>query len=206
MNYLQPDGFPVTFGLNDAARIFDTTTIRLRNYIARDILKHVGQVPLAGQERRFTVSGLFEIGIIDELSDLGVSLASAVAEKTISLAYVAAFFRLKTNRPEFNVDSASVVTHMDYNANDWMTGVWAHRDLNHPALLVFCADQMGVIGLRIASGYGDIEATRAAILKANQPDGELFVNEKWPLLHVLNLTQILVRIDQAVADKQKSIA
>src|ERR1035437_4019359 len=63
MKLQQPDGFPLTFNLPDAATLTGGSVSNLRNYVARDILKHVGQIPFAGQERRFTVTGLVEVAI-----------------------------------------------------------------------------------------------------------------------------------------------
>ena len=44
---MRPDGFPIAFSLSHAAEVTGISVSRLRSYIARDILKHVGQIPPA---------------------------------------------------------------------------------------------------------------------------------------------------------------
>jgi DNA-binding transcriptional MerR regulator len=65
------------YTLQDASDAFGVPITVLRNYIARGILKHVGNVPLAGAKRTFSVSGMVEIGIVAQLSAQEIPLKQA---------------------------------------------------------------------------------------------------------------------------------
>jgi len=60
-------GWPTSYNLTAAARIADTTVAAFRTRIARNLLRYIGQRPLSGAERRFSVAGIYEIALTDEL-------------------------------------------------------------------------------------------------------------------------------------------
>ena len=67
------------FNLTDASKITGNTVASLRTRIARGLLNHVGDRPLAGDERRFPRTGIYEIALIDQLERGGLTQAKASA-------------------------------------------------------------------------------------------------------------------------------
>jgi hypothetical protein len=177
MKLQQPDGFPLTFNLPDAATLTGGRVSNLRNYVARDILKHVGQIPYAGQERRFTVTGLVEVAIIDALSE-SVSLpkASRVADCGLRMAYAAAILAgglpQEPTNPIPGADNVSDPAKypdtfpFDANPQYWFSGSqWEHSDLANPVFWVFAFEENGALCFNVAYGWSDIKRASEEIAK-----------------------------------------
>jgi hypothetical protein len=221
MNYLQPDGFPITFSLSDAAGVTGISVSRLRNYIARDILKHVGQIPLAGQERRFAIWGLYEIGLIAALNEANYTLeeAAKIVHNAFMRSLTAGYLRYCNEHPgqpapEFDV------ARMEGTPKYWLSGFWTHRDLTEPAIWVFGHLHSMFFGPNPAKGWRDVPAVAVELQKEAYstvtpavPDetsgGRSYqpamINDNHPsaqsglkVLGLLNVTAVLAEIDAAV--------
>lgn len=221
MNYLQPDGFPITFSLNDAAAVTGISVSRLRNYIARDILKHVGQIPLAGQERRFAVWGLYEIGLIAALNEASYTLddAAKIVHGAFMQSLTAGYLRYCNDNPgqptpEFDV------ARMEGTPKYWLNGFWAHRDLLQPAIWLFGNIHSMFFGPVVANGWQDIPAVAVKLQKdaystltpavadeingvrshrpATIDDTHTSAQSGIKVLGVLNVTAVLAEIDTAI--------
>ncbi|HEU0139424.1 MAG TPA: hypothetical protein VFQ79_06935 [Bryobacteraceae bacterium] len=214
MKLQQADGFPLTFNLPDAAAMTGARVPALRTYIARNILNHVGQFPLAGQERRFTVTGLVEVGIVDALAEsLSLAAASKVADYGLEAAFSVA-----------RLCGADSHENFDQKPELWMNGPqWDHRDLANPVFWAFVLNENNnVAGFDVAFGWSDIGRACKDVAKQTfrvtlpsvpwggpatqvsslpQPSEE-FIGTATPHVHVLNLTAILTKIDRAISEKQ----
>jgi hypothetical protein len=175
MKYVQADGFPTTFSLTDAAAITEVSVTRLRNYIARDILKHVGQIPLAGQERRFAVWGLYEIGLISALAESSYTLeqAAKVVHAAFNDSLTAGYLAYSHEHPETvrPFTEAGLKSHDPFHSIEampdyWLKGFWTHRALTNPAIWVF-GRLMGTMsfGPRVAKGWHDVPAVAIELQK-----------------------------------------
>lgn len=177
MKLQQPDGFPLTFNLPDAATLTGGRVSNLRNYVARDILKHVGQIPYAGQERRFTVTGLVEVAIIDALSgSVSLPKASRVADYGLRTAYAAAILAGALPKEPINPipdpDNVSDPSRypdtfpFDVNPQYWFRGAqWEHSDLSNPVFWVFAFLGNDALYFNVAYGWSDIKRASEEIAK-----------------------------------------
>jgi hypothetical protein len=229
--YTTPAGYPRTFSLADAAQITGLSVSNLRNHVARDILKHVGQIPLAGQERRFTVTGLVEIALIGELSAARYPVATAarLTESLIGFAYAKASLSGKgvkhASFAEYATDPGATSVHFDCHPGDWMIGPWASRNLSEPKIAVFLfEDNLSVIvGRRFADGWADVPKARFEALQSFYRTGGLLQSlpvgspgtpmpkprnaddpifaEEWPVMGTLNITSVLCKIDKGIREK-----
>jgi hypothetical protein len=220
MRYLQADGFPITFSLNDAAEITNISVPRLRNYIARNILKHVGQIPLAGQERRFAVWGLYEIGLIAALNEANYTLeeAAAVVHAAFAHSLAVGYLVYSHKHPEMEGPAHNIEGMPEY----WLNGFWEHRELTNPAIWVF-GRLMGAtpFGPRVAKGWQDVPAVAielqkevyqtitAPVLEAETAGRKSYrpaeINDNHPSAHsglkvlgLLNVTAVLAPLDAAI--------
>lgn len=205
MNYQQPDGLPLSVNLADAARISGASVASLRNYIARNVLRHVGRIPLAGAERRFSVSGLVEIGILTELvaARLPVTMASHVTESLIQYAYDIAFLSDKFSPAKKRATSHSADTgYFDDHPNEWMIGKWKHRELKRPKIAIYFPGDPPRVGKDLADGWGGIDRVRARTIRSffGAIDGGLLPAVP-RVMGTLNITEILCKIDSGIQEK-----
>jgi hypothetical protein len=221
MNIFQPDGFPTTFSLSDAAAVTNISVSRLRNYVARNILQHVGQIPLAGQERRFAVWCLYEIGLIAALNDADYTLdeAAKIVHNAFMRSLTAGYLRYCNEHPEQPTpafDAAQVEAMPKY----WLNGFWTHRDLTEPAIWVFGHLHSMVFGPSPAKGWHDVPAVAIELQKevystitptvpdevsgerthrpAKIGDNHAFPQSGLKVLGLLNVTAVLAEIDAAI--------
>lgn len=221
MKYLQPDGFPITFSLSDAAGVTGISVSRLRNYIARDILKHVGQIPLAGQERRFAIWGLYEIGLIAALNEANYTLdeAAKIVHAAFMQSLTAGYLRYCSEHPEQPAPAYDAVQ-VEATPKYWLNGFWTHRDLTEPAIWVFGHLHSMFFGPSPAKGWSDVPAVAVELQKEAYstitpavPDetngGRSYrpakINDNHPsaqsglkVLGLLNVTAVLAEIDDAI--------
>lgn len=186
MKLQQPDGFPVTFNLLNAAALTGESISTLRNNIARGILQHVGQIPFAGQERRFTVTGLLEIAIINALTEsLPLQRASVFADTFLRRDFSDALLDGRISRtldhaitlPEavevLNRSEFADTFIFDCNPHQWMKGPkWEDRDLSNPWLIVFLIDaQFGEPHFHMATvkGWQEIEGAYVKLARYAVP-------------------------------------
>lgn len=217
MNLQNSDGLPLTFNLPDAARLTGTRITSLRNYIARGILKHVGRIPLAGDERRFNVTGLVEVAIIDALSEsLVLADASRVADHIFRMAYATAILNGSMERQvwmgsSFPPDADAVRSEQtfrdtflfDANPHHWMKGPqWEHDNLADPVFCVFALTGSNGLCFDVAFGWEDVRRAYSAVASqaCSLPPSEA-LNTAVPHVQLLNLTAILTMIRQAIAEK-----
>jgi hypothetical protein len=223
MKYLQPDGFPITFSLSDAAAINGISVSRLRNYIARDILKHVGQIPLAGQERRFAIWGLYEIGLIAALNEANYTLdeAAKIVHSAFMRSLNVGYLNYCNEHPEQPTpayDAAQVEAMPKY----WLTGFWTNRSLTEPAIWVFGHLHSMFFGPRPSKGWHGVSAVAIELQKEaystvtpavlDETSGErnyrpAIINDNHPsaqsgikVLGLLNVTAVLAEIDAAIEE------
>jgi hypothetical protein len=221
MTHAQPDGSLITFSLSDAAAVTGISVSRLRNYIARDILKHVGQVPLAGQERRFAIWGLYEIGLISALNEANYTLDEAA--KIVHNAFMqslAAGYLLYCNDHPGQPTPPFEVAQIEAMPKYWLNGFWAHRELTDPAIWVFGYLHSTCFGPYTAKGWHDVPAVavelqkeaystftpavpdetsgrrsyRPALISTNHPKAQSGLK----VLGLLNVTAVLAEIDAAI--------
>lgn len=221
MTQTQPNGSPITFSLSDAAAVTGISVSRLRNYIARDILKHVGQIPLAGQERRFAIWGLYEIGLISALNEANYTLDEAA--KIVHSAFMhslAAGYLLFCNDHPGQPAPAFEVAEIEAMPKYWLHGFWTHRDLTEPAIWVFGYLRSMFFGPNPAKGWHDVPVVgvelqkeaystitpavpdetsgrrsyRPALISNNHPKAQSGLK----VLGLLNVTTVLAEIDAAV--------
>ena len=216
MRSQQPDGFPLTFNLPDAAAMTGARVSALRTNIARKVLRHVGQPPFAGTERRFTVTGLVEAAIIDALSEtLPLDDASRVADHGLRTAFATAV--LSGDLPK-----EAALAHddiFDSNPQYWMKGrQWEHRDLSDPVFWVFALLTKKLF-FDVALGWSDIKRASEEVAKqtyealiASAPAGAAATETSKECVeaiveHVqlLNLTAILTKIDRAIEQKLSQV-
>lgn len=221
MKYLQPDGFPITFSLSDAAGVTGISVSRLRNYIARDILKHVGQIPLAGQERRFAIWGLYEIGLIAALNEANYTLdeAAKIVHAAFMRSLTAGYLRYCSEHPEQPTPAYDAVQ-VEGTPKYWLNGFWTHRDLTEPAIWVFGHLHSMFFGPSPAKGWSDVPAVAVEVQKEaystitpavpNETSGgrsyrPAKINDNHPsaqsglkVLGLLNVTAVLAEIDAAI--------
>jgi hypothetical protein len=220
MKYTQPDGALITFSLNDAVAITGGSITRLRNHIARDILKYVGQVPLAGQERRFAVWGLYEIGLINALSEANYTLeeAATVVHAAFKRSLEIGYLDYCQKDPEMTKPLSAIEGMPEY----WLTGFWTHRKLTDPRIWVF-GRLMGakLFGPRVAKGWQHVPAIAIELQKevyqtvtppvleseslgrrsyrvADIGDNHPSAHSALPVLGLLNVTAVLSSLDAAI--------
>ena len=215
------DGWPTSFNLTAAARIADTTVAALRTRIARNLLRYIGQRPLAGEERRFTVAGIYEIALIDELERNGLTQAAAsqvvrvVFDNQIRIALAGYLKDHKKIKPS---DEARNLACIEADPDLWIRpGTLGLRDLARPQLMIFShPDDYPEPLVAMADGWEDVPqravnfqrdvrtlgrstpAEASEFLKKGYP----FLPEKHPevqsgisVFHILNITAVLTRVD-----------
>lgn len=221
MNYLQADGFPITFSLSNAAEVTGISVSRLRNNIARDILKHVGQIPLAGQERRFAIWGLYEIALIAALNESNYTLdeAAEIVHAAIAHSLAAGYLHYCHGHPE-SPTPAFEPAQVEAMPKCWLKGFWTHRELTEPAIWVFGHLHSMFFGPRAAKGWHDVPAVAVDLQKEAYstitppvPDETsggrrcrpAKINDNHPsaqsglkILGLLNVAAVLAEIDAAV--------
>ena len=113
----------------------------LRTRIARDLLHYVGQRPLAGAERRFTVAGIYEIALIDELERNG--LTQAASSQVVKVLFdnqirMALAMYVKNHPKVKRADEARNLTCVEADPDLWIRpGALGQRDLARPQLMLF---------------------------------------------------------------------
>lgn len=195
MKCLRTDGFPITFSLSDAAGVTGISVSRLRNYVARNILQHVGQIPLAGQERRFAVWGLYEIGLIAALNDADYTLDEAA--KIVHAAFMqslTAGYLLYCNEHSGQPTPAFEPAQIEAMPKYWLHGFWTHRDLTEPAIWVFGHLHSMLFGPRAAQGWQDVPAVAVEL----QKEASSTFTPALKVLGLLNVTAVLAEIDAAI--------
>jgi hypothetical protein len=221
MNLVQPDGFPTTFSLSDAAGVTGISVSRLRNYVARNILQHVGQIPLAGQERRFAVWGLYEIGLIAALNDADYTLdeAAKIVHSAFMQSLTAGYLRYCNEHPE-QPTPAFEPAQIEAMPKYWLNGFWTHRDLAEPVIWVFGHLHSMFFGPRVAKGWHDVAAVAIELQKeaystitpavpdevsggrthrpAKIDDNNPSAQSGLKVLGLLNVTAVLAEIDAAI--------
>jgi hypothetical protein len=219
------DGWPTSFNLTAAARIAETTVAALRTRIARNLLHYMGQRPLAGDERRFTVAGIYEIALIDELERNGLTQAAASQvvkvlfdqEIRVALALYARDKEIKLSDVERNVSC------IEADPDLWIRpGALGRRDLTRPQLVLFCypedcpeplttmADGWVELPQRAVNFQRDVRTLGRSTpqeareyLKAGQPylpDNHPEVQSGITVFHILNITAVLTRVDERISD------
>jgi len=208
-SYFRPDGTPITLNLNQAAQVNGLAVTALRNYVARNILEYVGSVPLAGQERRFAVWGLYELGLIEALNRAGYTLAIAadIVHAGFLQSLVAGFLASRkkasgkwqtiANRHERDWRKHLKVLKEGSKGvpNLWLRGEWEHRNLKQPAIWVFCLNTEGrPYGPWIAKGWKDVPfQIQKLIAEVKEVD-----RSQVRAVSTLNLTATLADIDRRI--------
>ena len=176
-----------TYELSEISEVTGANISAIRNWIHREMLQNPGREPRAGHAREIPLLGVYEIMILQELTDSGFTLEFARELVKESLRKEA---------------------------------IWEHRDLENPALLVFAGHPngrggLGVLGPDYAHGFdarpdGLLEvakqfvATARPYLLQSKPRGTNEPNRmgegpKQTVFGVLNLTEILVRLDRQLS-------
>jgi hypothetical protein len=220
------DGWPTSFNLTAAARIADTTVAALRTRIARNLLRYIGQRPLAGEERRFTVAGIYEIALIDELERNG--LTQAVASKVVGVLFdreirVALALYLREHPKIKRSDEARNLACIEADPDLWIRhGALGRRDITRPQLMLFTypedypeplitmADGWEQVPERAVNFQRDVRtlgrstpAEAREFLKKGQPylpEKHPDVQSGIPVFHILNITAVLTRVDERISD------
>jgi hypothetical protein len=220
------DGWSTSFNLTAAARLSETTVPALRTRIARNLLNHVGQRPLAGEERRFTVAGVYEIALIDELERNG--LTQTAASKVVHVLFdqeirIALALYLKEHPKVKRSDEAHNLACIEADPDIWIRpGALGKRDLSRPQLMLFSypedypepliamADGWEQVPDRAVNFQRDVRTLgRSTPAEARElaKKGQPYLPEKHPdvqsgisVFHILNITAVLVRVDHRIAD------
>lgn len=162
------------------------------------ILQHVGQIPLAGQERRFAVWGLYEIGLIAALNDADYTLDEAA--KIVHAAFMqslTAGYLLYCNENPGQPTPAFEPAQIEAMPKYWLNGFWTHRDLAEPAIWVFGHLHSMFFGPRVAKGWHDVSAV-AIELQKEAYSTITPAQSGLKVLSLLNVTAVLTEIDAAI--------
>lgn len=97
----------------------------LRTRIARNLPRYMGQRPLAGAEHRFTVAGIYEIALIDELERNG--LTQAASSQVVRVLFeneirVSLALHLSSMSVFHILNITSVLARVDERISDYMAG------------------------------------------------------------------------------------
>jgi hypothetical protein len=212
--------------LTAAARIADTTVAALRTRIARELLRYIGQRPLAGEERRFTVAGIYEIALIDELERNG--LTQAAASKVVHVLFdnqirVALAMYLK-DRPKIKrSDEARNLACIEADPDLWIRpGALGRRDLTRPQLALFSYPEdypeplvvMADGWQGVPQGAVNFQRDVRTLHRSTPEEAREFLKQGQPYLpedhpdvqsgitvfHILNITAVLTRVDERISD------
>jgi hypothetical protein len=221
------DGWASSFNLPAAARIAETTVAALRTRIARNLLHYIGQRPLAGAERRFTVAGIYEIALIDELERNG--LTQAASSQVVRVLFenqirVSLALYLRDHPKMGPSDEARNLACIEADPDLWIRpGALGKRDVTRSQLMLFSypddypeplitmADGWDEVPQRAVSFQRDVRTLGRStpqeareFLKAGQPvpfpENHLDVQSGISVFHILNITSVLARVDERVSD------
>jgi hypothetical protein len=220
------DGWPTSFNLTAAAWIAETTVAALRTRIARNLLHYIGQRPLAGAERRFTVAGIYEIVLIDELERNG--LTQVAASQVIGVLFdrqirVSLRMYLKEH-PEIDPSNETQnLACVEADPDLWIRpGALGNRAAIRPQLLLFSyPDDYPVPLITVADGWDAVPQQAVYLqrdvrtLGRSTPQeareflkvGPPYLAETHPdvqsgisVFHILNITSVLTRVDERISD------
>ena len=220
------DGWSTSFNLPAAARIAETTVAALRTRIARNLLHYIGQRPLAGAERRFTVAGIYEIALIDELERNG--LTQAASSQVVRVLFgnqirVSLALYLRDHPKMEPSDEARNLACIEADPDLWIRpGALGKRDVTRPQLMLFSypddypeplitmADGWDEVPQRAVNFQRDVRTLGRSthqeareFLKAGQPylpENHHDVQSGISVFHILNITSVLARVDERVSD------
>lgn len=186
------------YALNDAAEITGNTVASLRTRIARNLLRHVGNRPLAGAERRFSIGGMYEIALIDELERNGLtqSDASRVVDFFIHRQILNGALNYWPGKDGFFTPDE--VAHLEALPQFWVKGgALDSGDSAAPNLLAFV----------IRKGqYFTPTATAKGWAELSQAIETLLTFEPTPsVVHVVNVSDVVDQVNRKIAEWVKAI-
>jgi hypothetical protein len=199
MIHTQADGFPVTFNFHNAASISGISPTTLRSYLHRELLRHVGQTPLAGQERRFTVTGLIEVALVERFAASGLPLtlasqfADAVLRQSFALVTKGDIGKLDDEQAfsfsrfmKILHDPTADLTVFDQNPRYFMNQeMWSHRDWQEPFVI-------------LASQRTNGGVVSAEVVVRKNPSASDIASGGDSVVHVLNLTRLMTNLEMAI--------
>jgi hypothetical protein len=213
-----------TFNLPAAADILDTTVAALRTMIARRLLEFAGERPLAGDARRFSIIGVYEMGLIFELERAGLS-QPAGAELVHEFFGDSIQGAVSAHLREHGIPSTEFGKHLDellrVHGHEFWLGDLLSSDLSKPVLLLYSftdtEDQGYHVTTKVVHGWGEIgnaaiqlqrdvlvwersspEQVQGFATAGLPTDDDARVQSCLPVVGILNVTLVLSRINEKV--------